>query len=61
MAEEHRDWTTTELARHLGVNDSYIRQLLLAGRLKGHKRGPIWLIPDEEVQRWLKSRRKRRR
>lgn len=51
------DWTVKELAEWVGLNPSRIRQLLLAGEIKGHKRGPIWLVPSAEAQRWLENRR----
>ena len=51
------DWTVKELAERAGLNPSRIRQLLLAGEIKGHKRGPIWLVPNAEAQRWLENRR----
>lgn len=51
-----QDWTTEELAAEAGVNSSRIRQLLLSGELRGVKRAGIWLIPDDEARRWLKSR-----
>lgn len=53
-----QQWTTSELAEYANVDPSYIRQLLLSGKLKGNKLGPIWVIPNDEVQRWLKSRQK---
>jgi len=51
------DWTVKELAEWVGLNPSRIRQLLLAGEIKGHKRGPIWLVSNAEAQRWLENRR----
>lgn len=51
------DWTVKELAECAGLNPSRIRQLLLAGEIKGYKRGPIWLVPNAEAQRWLENRR----
>ena len=58
--ENEKEWTTMELAQHAGVVQAYIRQLLIAGeKLKGHKRGRDWFIPDSEAQRWLRSRKDR--
>ena len=37
-------WTVSELAKAAGVDTSYIRQLLIAGKLHGEKFGPIWRI-----------------
>lgn len=49
-------WTTKELAEKACVDPSYIRQLLLAKRLHGIKRGRDWLIPAYEAKRWLQNR-----
>jgi excisionase family DNA binding protein len=51
------DWTVKELAERAGLNPSRIRQLLLAGEIKGYKRGPSWLVLNAEAQRWLENRR----
>jgi hypothetical protein len=51
-------WTTSSLAEAAQVDQSRIRQLLLAGKLQGQKLGRDWLIPYEEGQRWLEGRRK---
>ena len=59
MSERTRPYTTVELAKEAGVNDSYIRQLLIAGKIDGHKLGTVWLISAEEGRRWLASRRER--
>jgi excisionase family DNA binding protein len=48
---------TKELAKLGGVNPSRIRQLLLAGRLKGEKFGRDWRIPRVEAERWLAGRK----
>ncbi len=54
--------TVTELAREAGVSGSNIRQLLAKGTLLGHKLGDsIWVIPREEAERYLASRKGRRR
>jgi excisionase family DNA binding protein len=46
--------TTKEAARYLGVTQGRIRQLLLAGKLRGHKIAPrFWLIPQKELQPFL--------
>jgi excisionase family DNA binding protein len=54
------DWyTTTEAARLLGVGDSRIRQMLLAGELEG-ERDPIterWKIPQHAVHARRAERR----
>jgi hypothetical protein len=57
--ERMGDWTTNELAEAAGVTAAYIRQLLLADKLKGaYKRGRDWLIPDTVARRWLDNRSK---
>jgi len=55
--EPGQDWTTKQLAQTAGVSPAYLRQLLLAGTLKGRKIGRDWLIPDYEAQKWLNNRR----
>ncbi len=50
-------WTVSELARAARVSVGYIRQLLLRGKLRGEKFGPIWRISDREARRWLQERR----
>ena len=42
-------YTTKELAKILGYNDdSYIRRLLIAGKIKGRKVGKQWLVSEED-------------
>jgi len=53
------DLTANELAKLAGVDSSYIRQQLIAGRLVGQKFGPIWRIPAAEAERWLSTRKRR--
>jgi len=50
-------WTASELAKAAKVDASYIRQLLLADKLRDEKFGPIWRISDREAKRWLDERR----
>ena len=61
MAEREagKPWGTVELAQAAGVDDSYIRQLLLADKLQGDKVGPVWLIPDHVARAWLAERKAR--
>ena len=49
-------WTSQELAAAGKVSDAYIRQLLLAGKLRASKAGRVWIIPYAEGQRWLEQR-----
>src|SRR3989304_4662040 len=48
-----QDWTTSEMAKETGFNQSYFRRQLLEGKLKGIKRGHIWLVSDREFRQWL--------
>ena len=57
MTEIKRDWTTAEVAKVAGVSQAYIRQLILAGKLQARKVGPLWVITDNEVLRFLERRR----
>jgi hypothetical protein len=51
------NWTTRDLAMAAKVTPAYIRQLILAGKLRGaYKLGRDWLIPDTVARRWLESR-----
>ena len=52
-------WTTAKLAEAAGVDPSAIRHLLLRGSLKGEKFGPMWMIPQEEGERYIQQRRAR--
>jgi excisionase family DNA binding protein len=54
--EPGRDWTTKQLAEAANTSTAYLRQLLIAGELKGRKIGRDWLISDYEAQKWLSSR-----
>ena len=54
--EKRRDWTVRELAEAAKLNPSRLRQLLIAGSLRGYKRTGAWFIPDAEARRWLASR-----
>lgn len=53
---QKKHWTTRDLAEAAGVSTARIRQLLLAGRIEGDKAGPIWIIPQSEVERFLSER-----
>lgn len=48
--------TTKQAAKILGVNDSRVRQFLLAKRLKGTKIGTSWLINRRTLQRFKNGR-----
>ena len=53
--------TTTEAGEILEVNQSRIRQLLIAGRLTGRKHGPVWMLDRKSVERYAKSPERDRR
>ena len=56
-----QDWLTTkELAELAGTSQTYIRQIILGGKLKAEKRGRDWFILAEDAQRWLDSRKARK-
>ncbi len=57
--EQGRPWSTKQLAEAAGVDSSYIRQLLLSGKLDGYKVGRDWAIPDDVARTWLEARQKR--
>lgn len=61
MTGEQRptDWTVKELAEEAGVSRSWVRYLLIDGKLEGHKRAGAWFIPDSEAKRWLEERRQK--
>lgn len=43
--------TTKQAAKILGVNDSRIRQLILAGRLPATRFGWSWMIKAEDLEK----------
>jgi len=48
--------TTTQAAHILGVNQSRVRQLILAGRLPAQKIGRDWMIEEKSLDS-LKNRK----
>jgi excisionase family DNA binding protein len=59
LRKNERLLTAKEASRVLGVTDARIRQLLLRGLISGHKVGNlVWLIPESEILRYQKDRRK---
>jgi excisionase family DNA binding protein len=50
--------TAKEAATELNCNDSWIRQLILAGKLSAIKRGRDWLISKAEIERYKESKEK---
>lgn len=60
MSDKHR-LTTKEAADIAGVTDAYIRQLLLEDKkLHGKKFGKVWVIPRAELERWMRTRDRKR-
>jgi excisionase family DNA binding protein len=57
MPEKDKVWTTKTLAEEGRVQQAYIRQLILAGKLSGYKIGRDWIIPDDEARQWLERRK----
>lgn len=48
--------TLTEAAEEIGLTTGRLRQLLRAGKIKGHKFGPrAWVISEKEVKRLKKE------
>jgi excisionase family DNA binding protein len=57
-----REWLTVqELAKLADVSGARIRQLLLAGKLRGERIGPVWTISRAEAARFLSVYKRRRR
>jgi hypothetical protein len=53
-------WTTGDLAKAAGVTDSYIRRLLLTGKVRGEKHGRDWAIRGDVAVAWLAARKAKR-
>jgi len=53
-------YTTRQLAEAAGVTMSRIRQLCISGELRCEKFGHVWLIPDDEAERFLADRKANR-
>jgi len=47
---EDKNLTTIQAAKALNVNDSRVRQLILAGRLPAQKFGRDWLIQKKDLK-----------
>ena len=60
--EVMNDWLTTkELAELAGVSQARIRQLCIDGVLQASKGGRNWFIQRTEADRWLASRKPRKK
>lgn len=49
-------YTTKALGQMAGLSPDYIRQLILAGKIKAQKIGRDWAISATEVMRFLRDR-----
>ena len=54
-------YTTATVAKLAGVDQTFVRRSLRAGRLRGEKLGGRWVIPADEAERWARIPRKRGR
>ncbi len=61
MGEEQAYILVIDLEKRANVSGSAIRKLLRKGVLKGEKHGGVWVIPKEEAERYLESRKGRGR
>ena len=52
------DLTTTELAEKAGVSLSYVGKEIRTGRLKARKAGYVWLVSQEDAEKWLNNPRR---
>ncbi|KOG77370.1 hypothetical protein ACZ90_59460 [Streptomyces albus subsp. albus] len=41
--------STAEAAQQLGCSEGYVRRLARAGRLRGRKVGPVWLVAEAAI------------
>ncbi|WP_317992358.1 excisionase family DNA-binding protein [Streptomyces sp. JV180] len=41
--------STAEAAQQLGCSEGYVRRLARAGRLRGRKVGPVWLVTEAAI------------
>jgi excisionase family DNA binding protein len=51
MKNEMKILTTAQAAKILGINDSRVRQLILAGRLPAQKLGRDWIIYEKNLSK----------
>jgi len=58
---EGKFYTVAEVADILGTTMRQVQRLLSGGLLEGVRVGREWLIPVDEVERYLKDRRPRGR
>ncbi len=53
--------TTQEVASRLGVDDSYIRRLCINGRIEATKIGRDWVITEDALAEFEKTRKPKKR
>jgi excisionase family DNA binding protein len=51
MKNKMKILTTAQAAKILGVNDSRVRQFILAGRLPAQKFGRDWIIYEKDLSK----------
>ena len=51
MKNKGKILTTAQAAKILGVNDSRVRQFILAGRLPAQKLGRDWIIYEKDLSK----------
>ncbi|MDQ3655792.1 MAG: helix-turn-helix domain-containing protein [Chloroflexota bacterium] len=44
-----------EIVAQTGLSKGMVFNALYAGELKGHRVGRAWLIPVEEMERWIRG------
>lgn len=54
-----RHLTTTNAADRLGVTPRRVRQMLLAGQLRGQRHGRDWIIPEDAIDTIARPKRGR--
>ncbi len=42
-----------EIVRRTGLSKTFVMNEIYSGRLKGYRVGRAWLVPTEEVDRWI--------
>lgn len=50
--------TTTKAAQILGVAQSYIRQMILEGKIKAEKVGTDWMMTEKSLKNFKRQRKK---